>query len=782
MSQQQVQETRTEHYLVGKSVIRLDAREKVTGAAVYTQDMRFPNMLFGKIKRSTHPHAEIVKVDTSRAERLKGVRAVITAKDVPKTRRGVLVKDTPVLAGDRARYVGDPIAAVAADTLEIAEEAIELIDVEYRDLPVILEPEEAMKKDASVVIHPDFRSYAVKYAGAELGIPNLHAYFKVRKGNVEKGFEDADLVVENTFRTNVVQHFTLEPIVSVARVEPDGRITLWESTQHAFMLRNEVSEALQIPPERINVIVPHVGGGYGGKLVSVVAPITVALAIRCKRPVKISYTRKETFEASYVRQPFTITVKDGVTKDGRIVARKVVSYISGGGYSGGMGVNEAKTSICGISHYQAENFWYDAYRVYTNRVPGGPYRGFGALQVNFAIESQMDIIAEKLKLDPTEFRLKNLLEEGDRNVIGEVVANAEHRPLLLKAKEMIGGQGKGEQQGVWRLGKAVAVGHKWSFAPTASSAVVKYSFGGIVDVNVSAVDMGTGALTVMGQIAGEVLKMPFDRIRVSMPNTAYTPFSDGAFSTRQTYNDGNAVRLAASDLKRQILERAAPILHSDPLELDLKEGEVYSTKQLDRTLKVDDLFVKGVSRGGAFAPVRDFIGAATWYQTAGVLRPEDGQCTTDRACSFYDTVAAAAEVAVNTETGQAKVLRLCLAVDPGTVLNPMLLEGQVEGAAFMAFSNAMYEDLVFEKGVPVNSELADYKIAGAKDAPRIEVSWRGTAFNDGPFGAKGIGEGPMLPTTGAILNAIYNAVGVRIKDLPATSEKILMALRAEEGR
>ena len=290
-----------------------------------------------------------------------------------------------------------------------------------------------------------------------------------------------------------------------------------------------------------------------------IAPIAVALAMHSRRPVKLALSRKEVFDSSCVRQPFLITVKDGVAKDGRILARKVTSYISGGAYSGGMGVNEAKTSICGISHYKAENFWYDAFRVYTNRVPGGPYRGFGAMQVNWAIESQMDILAEKLEIDPVEFRLKNLLDEGDRNVIGELTEITEHKALLLKAKEMIQWGRETPREGPWRFGKGISIGHKWSFAPTASSAVVKYCFGGTLKVQASAIDMGTGALTVLGQIAGEVMKMPFERIQVSMPDTSITPFSDGAFSTRQTYNDGNAVKLATLDLKKQIIERAAPL-------------------------------------------------------------------------------------------------------------------------------------------------------------------------------------------------------------------------------
>ncbi|MBI4257489.1 MAG: xanthine dehydrogenase family protein molybdopterin-binding subunit [Thaumarchaeota archaeon] len=769
------------YYLVGKPVTRLDGREKVTGSAIYTHDLKVPNMLYGKIKRSTKPHAEIVSIDTSRALKLKGVRAVITGRDVPNTRRGVLVKDTPVLAVDRVRYVAEPVAAVAAETPEIAEEALDLIDVEYRELPAIFDPEEAMKKEPIVVIHPDFKSYTVKYLGAELGIPNLHAYFKVRKGDVEKGFEKCDQIVENSFRINMVHAFHLEPIVSMARVEPNGGITIWESTQHPYMLRNEISEALQIPLDKINVIVPHVGGGFGNKLVSVVAPITVALAKQTRRPVKIAFSRREVFEASYVRQPFTVHIKDGVTRDGRIVARKMTSIISGGGYSGGMGVNETKTSNCGFSHYKVDNFHYDAYRVYTNRVPGGPYRGFGAGQVNWAVESQMDMIAERLGLDPVEVRLRNLVEEGDKNVIGETMRSAEHKNMLRKAKELIGWGQKRSPDGPWRFGKGVASGHKWSFAPTASSAMVKYSFGGFLDAFVSTIDMGTGAQTILAQIAGEVLRIPLEKIRVSMPNTNFTPFSDGGFSSRQTYNDGNAVRLAALDLKKQIVERAAGVLGVDRMELDVREEKVYSAKDPKKAMKIDDLFMKGVSRGGAFAPVRDFIGAATWFQESGPLRAEDGQCTTDRACSFYDVVSTAAEVAVNIETGQIKILKIAVSVDPGTVLNPLLFEGQVQGSAFMAFSNTLFEDLVFEDGGLVNAELADYKIAGSKDAPEIVVSWGGSPFSDGPFGAKGIGEGPMLPTPAAIGNAVYDAIGVRIPDLPVTAEKVLVALKEKRG-
>lgn len=770
--------------IVGKSVTRLDAREKVTGQMIYGFDFELPRMLHAKLKRSHLPHARIIAIDTQRAEQFRGVRAVLTHRDIPKILRGASVKDTPTLASDCVRYVGDPVAAVAADTIEIAEQALELIEVKYQELPAVFDPEEALSENPPVIIHPDLHNYkaaALHPARAVSHLPNASNFFQVRKGDVETGFREADFVIENRYTSHMAHHFHLELNVSVAKVESDDRVTIWESTQIPYLLRQEISEALQIPSDKIRVIAPHVGGAFGNKTTTHVGPITVALAKRTGRPVRLGLTREETFSTTHVRHPFVIYIKDGVNNDGTIIAREMKIILNGGAYSGGFGNNVTRSCVTGATIYDVSSFKFEAYRVYTNQVQAGAFRGFGSGQVSWAVEVQMDKIAEKLGLHPLDIRMKNLLQEGDVNALGERVYPVDYKGLLKEVGLTLGMHGGGGKthNGPWLRGKGIAIAHKWSLAPTASSAYVKITDEGSAEVWTSTIDMGTGAQTILAQITAETLNLALDKVKVIMPDTLLTPFSDGGFSTRQTYNDGNAVRLAALDVKEQILTKAALKIGARPGDLELQDGEIYHREKPDQRIALRDLYVWSKSRSGAFMPGQDLFGRGTWQQEAGSLDPETGQCTTDRAASFYDALATGVELEVNEETGQIRVLRMVLGTEPGRAINPKLLEGQIEGGAYMAYTTSLYEELVLEHGTILNSDLKDYKIAGSLDVPALKTIILETPFRDGPYGAKGVGEGGVISPSPAIGNAVFDAVGIRFHDLPITAEKIMKEVRTQ---
>jgi len=766
--------------VVGKPYPRLDAVEKVTGRAKYGYDFEVPRMLYARILRSPHPHARVVKIDTSDAERVPGVAAVITSKDTGNRLRGTGLNDTPTLAFDRVRYVGEPVAAVAAGDPRTAQKALDLIRVEYEVLASLTDPEVAMQHNPPIVLHPDLYNYGGAYAFGpkpDRSRPNVCASFRIVSGDVDRAFREADTVVESKFTTSMAQHAQMEPITCVAEWKQDGTLTLWQPTQSPFRTRQELSYALGIPTSRIRVICPLMGAGFGVKLSSHVGPIAAFLSKKTRRPVKIVLNREEDFAATLVRHPFIIRIKDGVKKDGTLIARQMSMILDGGAYSGGSGVHVTKIcALTAIAGYRIPNVKIESNRVYTNHVPGGAFRGFGALQVVWAIECQMDIIAKKIGMDPVEFRLKNLYDDGDITPIGEKILSISHKEALRRvAEEFRATPNDVATNSGWRRGKAVVALYKPSHAPTASSALVKVDDDENIGVWTSTSDMGVGSNTVLAQIAAEVLTLPVDKARVFPPDTLLTPFSDGGFSSRQTYEDGNAVRLAALDVKRQILERAAEILDEELGELDLQGGWIVSRKGISKKLRIRDLFVRDQTRYGAFLPEGEFIGKASWHQKAGVLDPDTGKCETQRAQAFYMSGAAGAEVEVNSETGEVRVTRIVMAADVGKAINPLLVQSQIEGGVIMGLGTALYEQMVLDKGRIMNPNYLKYCVPTAAELPEITSIIIEKPHPDGPFGAKGVGELPTLGPPPAVANAVCNAINARIFDLPLTPDKILSA-------
>lgn len=782
---------------IGKNIIRLDALEKVMGQAKYCTDMKLPGMLYAKVLRSPYSHARIISIDTSKAENLRGVRAVITGKDAPEKRFGASVFDQHILARNVVRYIGDPVAAVAADSLDIAEKALELIEVKYKQMPGVFDIDEAWKTDPPAVVHPDLPKYELgKFPPPRLvpERPNVCNHRKLRHGDVEKGFKEADLIIENRFTTTRLNHCAFEPHVCIAQVEPDGSLTIWAGRQSIHLAKQYLCNIFNLPPSKVRVITSHyVGGGFGSKVVLHTEPIAAILAIKSRRPVKLVYTREEMFPSGGSRVPFVIYIKDGVKKDGTLVAREMRMLLGMGGYSGS-GPLITRNSVYGVvAAYKIPNIKIDSYAVYTNEPIVTSYRGFGTSQPLWAIESQMDIIAEKLGMDAAELRRKHLLKEGDINGTGEIVHSIGLRECLDKVADFIEwGKESKEEEDPWKRGKGLALGNKYSMAPSTALAQVKVHVDGIIEVRESGDEIGQGCATVMGQIAAEEFKVSMDKIKVVWGDTAIIPYlSRGSTSQRTTFNVGNAVRLACQDAKRQLFENAVEKLGVSPEDMDTENGKIYVKSNPSKSINITELFT--TERGllpGEFGDYvekgAEILGKGIWITWAAPSDPETAQIPADaaqrgeRLVGFYGYAAQAAEVLVNTETGEVKIEKIGAASDVGYPLNPKMCEQQIEGGVGMGVGSALWEEVMLDKGKVLNPNLHDYKTPTALNMPKMEnyKSFLVSApHKDGPYGAKGTGETQMTPTAPAIANAIYNAVGVRIKDLPITRQKIFKVLK-----
>ena len=778
-----VTQTSRELITVGKPVPRIDAVERVTGRGQYVFDMELPRMLYGKVKRSSLPHAEIIRIDKSKAERLPGVYAVLTAEDVPAGLRGRGLMDTPILARGRVRYVGEPVAVVAAETKELAEEAIELIDVEYRELPALYDPEESARSNPSVIIHPDLPNYKrlssqIYRTRYDPNHPNVTHSMKIRKGNVEESFNEADLIIENKFRTHMFHHLHMEPVVAIAKQETDGTLTIWTSGQQAFRARKEMSDGLMIPQSKIHIIIPpFVGGGFGNKGTTNVEALCAVLAMKTQRPTKIAFTREENFATTTVRHPSVITIKDGVKKDGTIIAREMTAIYNGGAYSiaGNIVVRDCIYAVASV--YKISNFKLDVCRVYTNQVQGGAFRGFGTAQAFWAIETQMDIVAARLGMNPVELRQKNILREGDRNVIGEAVKHITLDQCIDKAVAAIEWGKRRQAEGVWRHGKGIAIAQEMCDVSFASAASVKYKEDDTIEVWTVAADPGEGIRTVLAQIAAEEMEVPLEKVVIMMADTSLSPIGTGASGSRQTSQMGKAVLLACREVKQEIAKVASEKLRTLTDKLEVKGTKIVYKYTGEVAMNISELYLPG-PMGGAYVPgIGEFTGKAAWHPETGELDNETGQCTKDMAVAYYTPVAQAVDLSVNVETGHVRINKFVGAIDVGKAINPLNVTGQNEGGISMGISTTLYEQLIVEDGKIVNPDLKDYKFASSMEYVPIQSIILENAHEEGPFGAKGCGEASITATAPAIGNAIYDAIGIRFTDLPLTAEKILLAIK-----
>jgi CO/xanthine dehydrogenase Mo-binding subunit len=758
--------------VIGTSIPRTDAIEKVVGRALYATDLKIQGMLHGKILRSPLPHAKILNVDTSRAQRLPGVKAIVTGKDL-NARYGTCIQDQPYYCFDKVRYIGDPVAGVAAINLDIAEEALELITVDYEELPPVFDPLTAMEPDAPL-IHESLGSYWHGPHYFPLPGTNICNHFKLRKGDIEKGFQESDFVSEDTFRTPMVQHCHLEPHASIAQVDPSGQITIWTTTQHPYSCRRELARSLGIPMNRVRVIVTHVGGGFGGKVYLKVEPLCVALAMKIKnnKPVKIVLTREEEFFAtSIVRHPSVVRIKTGVKKDGTLAARKVNLVMDTGAYAdAGPPITRNAGFSCN-GPYKIPNIWVDSYCVYTNKTIAGALRGFGIPQIMWAIDSQMDMLAKGIGMDPVEFRLRNALEEGSISATGQILHSVGIKECIRKAAEAI----EWGKRGGKNRGKGIGVMHKMTMTPSSSSAFVKLNDDGTVEVLSSTVEMGQGSNTVLAQIVAEELGLNVKDVKVVSPDTDVTPFDHGTSSSRSTFHMGNAVKGAAADAKKQLFDIAATELEANPEDLEVKNGFIFVRGSPERGISVSKVAMGGSYLGRG----KPIMGRGTFnVPDATILDRETGQGA--NPAIFWMYAAQAAEVEVDRETGKVAVLRIASAHDIGRAINPAACEQQIEGALATGIGTTLMEEIKLDGGKTLNPNFVDYKMPTSLDMPEMIPILVEAPHERGPYGAKGLGEPALAPTAPAIANAIYDAVGVRIKDLPITPDKVMRALK-EKG-
>ena len=755
---------------VGQSIPRIDAIDKVTGSAVFGDDMDFSRVLYGKALRSPFAHAKIVAIDIREALLLPGVKAIVTGKDI-QALGGEALKDYPFLATDKVRYVGEPVAAVAAASEEIAEKAVDRIRVEYQELPVVVDPEKAMNPKAPLV-HERLKDYHHLPVIQPIAGTNICHHVRFIKGDIDQGFAESEAVFEDTFTTQMVQHGAIEPHMAIARVDSSGNITVWVTNDGPHRLRKDLAEALGLPLKKIRVISPpYMGGGFGGKGGLKVETLCIALAQKTKgRPVKLVLTREEVFTSSLVRHPSVIKIKTGVRKDGAILAREVDLIYDTGAYSekGPTVCQQASTAAAGP--YNIPHVKVSGYCVYTNKPVAGAFRGYGIPQVCWAHESQMDIIAAKLGLNPVEIRLKNAVCEGDISPTGQQIL---YSVGLTECIEKSAAGVCWDEPKKKFHGKGVACGYKNTKTPSGSSAIVKVSQDGSVELLTSTVEIGQGAKTILAQMVAEVMGVPVETITVSTPDTDLTPYDASTTSSRSTFHMGNAVKNAAKDARDQILQIAAQVLGEPLSELGIEAGNVVALKNKKNRISYTDV-LKNQCRAGI-----DILGRGSYH-------PDDeGVCAGPWSSPsiFWMYGAHYVEVEVDVETGQVRVTKIVGAYDVGKAINPITCEGQIEGGIIQGLGPTLMEEmLISAKGEVRNPNFLDYKLPTALDIPEIIPIIVEAHCNEGPWGAKGIGEMTTVPIAPAIANAIYDAVGVRIKDLPITAEKLLKAIKAQREK
>ncbi|MBM2831485.1 MAG: coxL [Dehalococcoidia bacterium] len=774
----------TELSVIGKNTLRIDALDKVTGKAKYVIDVMLPGMLYGKMLRSPHPHARIINIDTSRAARLAGVKAVITGRDISPERLG-FIRDRTVLAIDRVRFIGEPVAAVAAVTRELAEEAAGLIRVDYEPLPAVFDPEEAMKPNPAAVIHPELLKYALHPLPFppyrfEPDRPNILIHRHVEHGDVEQGFKESDLVLEDRFSAAPMQHCLMEPHNCVAQMGADGILTVWTTTYWAHWFKAEVSRVMGLPPSRVRVISLYIGGNFGGRTTPHLGLTAALLALKTQQPVKMAFTREEVFIDSASREPMVLYIKDGVKKDGTLVAREMKAIINAGAYSS-LIVQIARSSVFAtVGVYRMPHFKFDAYAVATNEPPYGPFIGFGGSHIVWAVENHMDMLAEKLEMDPLEMRRRNLLKEADEDVCGQINHSTGARECLDKMAGWIEwGTTPPLPSGSWKVGKGVAQGCRQTIAGTTSVAAVKVHEDGAIEVRHSAHEVGQGCNTTMAQIAAEEFGATVDMVKVVFTDTAITPFEFGTVSMRSTFNTGNAVQLACQDAKRQLFALASAKLGVPAEGLDIRDNRIYVKGVPERGLRVPELFTPlgYLVKGG------ELVGNGVF--TCPISSEDINTGQGKRVVAYLSHGANAAEVAVNTETGEVKLLRLGGCYDMGRPINPKACEAMIQMGLAIGTGTALTEEMVVREGRIVNPNFMDYKAPMAMDMPstdRVAYQFAPAPHREGPYGAKGFAENTPVPVAPAIGNAVYHAIGVRIKDLPITKEKILAALAAKAGR
>lgn len=738
--------------VIGVPVARVEGVEKVTGRALYAADVQLPGALWGKILRSPYPHARLVNVDARPALNVEGVHAVLTGEDVVGHYRGKAVRDVPVLCWDKVRYVGDRVAAVAAETIDAAEEALTRIEVEYEELPAVFDPLQAMEPGAPV-LHEDPAAYdGLNKEVSFKEIPNVLNRVTWGKGDVEQGFREADLVLEHTFRLPLRSQGYIEPQSVMLAIEEDGTVQAWASTKTPFAARNELSKAIGLPADRVRINPLNVGGDFGGKGGAGDLPTAYFLAERAKRPVRITLSFGEDLTTTNPDHLSVITVRTGVKRNGRIVARHLRAVHASGAYGGQKPGSGTIGGAGTIGPYRIDHTFMEAIQVYTNIVPGGFWRAPGALQAMFAVESHMDLLAKEIGMDPAEFRMKNLVGEGEENALGRRWTGVKARETLQAVLDACGWKrpkpSPNYGRGVAMYERATGAGKAWI--------VLTAERDGTFTIFTVSGDQGTGLKTVLCQTVANEMGVPVDRIRVRVGNTGEVPFSVdiGFGGSRSTNIGGHAALQACSELRAKLIAQAARILGCTEEQIVYKGGRFSLREKPRQSLSLGE--VVGAGEGP--------ITVSTQVEV-----PRKGSST-----SF---VAQVAEVEVDPQTGKVRLHRFVTAYDVSTIINPIAHQGQIDGGTVMAIGSALMEELPLDHGKITSQNLGEYKLPNIADIPALKTVLVRSKEGPGPYEAKGIGEMANVSPPAAIANAVDDAVGVRIFDLPISAEKIYSALK-----
>ncbi len=748
---------------IGRSLSRVEGRDKVTGRVEYVHTMRLPGMLVAKLFRSTVAHGRIKSIDTSAAKKMPGVLHVVTIDDVrkliPDPYYGPAFHDQPILADRKVRFIGEPVAAVIAGDPHVADEAVQLITAEYEELPAVFDEVEALT--AKAYVHDALRP-AVTFADLkhlkDAKDTNVALAYKLRRGDFDKAYAAAAHKFEHEFRTQKVLHLPFEPHATIADYKDTG-VTLYTASQGPSFVRSEIARLLGWPENRVRVKVPMLGSGYGAKLYIKLEALALALSMIARRPVKVALTMEEMFY-QITRHPSTFRIKTGVDDNGRMVARKCEVLWNGGAYADiGPRVTQ-KAGLTAAGPYDIDDVAIDSLALYTNVTPSGALRGFGVPQLCWAYESQADMIARALELDPVEFRRKNIMRDGRPHTTGQVLKDAAVEKVLDLVLGRLGwSQPIDRGTGAIRRGRGFAIAIKAVTTPTTSVAIVNVSADGSVVLYCSTIDMGQGSNTVMSQIVGEVLNVPAESVRIAPCDTDVTPYDMGTLGSRSTFHMGHAVRMAAEEARFKLAALAREV--GEPEGSNIPVAELFKKKY--------GMQAGNVIGSGVYKP--DYVS------------PDPATGLSPNVTPFWMVSGVGTEVEVDTETGRVNIAKLINVIDCGKVLNPKIVETQISGAALMHLGFTMFEKMQIDGGQVTNASLADYKIPGMHDLPAVmENLTVDTIQHNGPFGAKGVGEVATFCVSPAIANAIEDAVGIRLTELPLNAETVYRALRAKAGK
>lgn len=741
---------------IGRSIPRVDAVDKVLGRALYAGDISLRDMIYLKVKRSPYPHANIVGIKTKRACSMPGVIEVLTAQDLPTDKTyGLIVNDQPVLCQERVRYMGDALALVAGETQEIARKALDSIEVEYEPLPVITTPFEALRTDAPEI-----------HEGG-----NLLRHVKLSRGDVKKGFEESKYIFSQTYESAPLDQVPLQVEAGVAYMDDHGVITIWAATQWLHDLQAHIARVLGLSQERVRLIQPTIGGAFG-KREDISVHIHLALmALKTRRPVRLLYSRSESMITQAKRHPIHFQLRTGLDQNGRILAWEGRIYGDTGAYASGGPAVIGQSLYLAPGPYQIPNIKGDAYLCYTNNTYCGAMRGFGGTQAAFAYESHMDTMAHKMGLDPVRFRELNAIRPGTVTPTGQTISsNGMLKTIEAAVSASLWKENRGDSRGDsrWRKGVGIAstffgIGYGEGF-PDHSHAKVLLKGGGL-EIWTAGADVGQGLHTVLVQLASEVLTIDPLRISIKGQDTSTTLSAGSTSASRQTYFSGNAVKMAAEDLKMRIYHQASKSLGGPVASFYLKDGEVVSKEDHKKRISFEELYQ---------SLDQELVGEAFFFKKTTPPDPETGQGS--HIYASYAFATHVAEVEVDTLTGEVRLLKVYGAHDVGKAIHPVAIEGQVEGGVAMGIGMALMEEQILREGITLNPNLTDYVIPTALDTPLVETIMIEEEETTGPFGARGIGEPATIPTAPAILNAIYDAIGVRFTRLPVTPERILKGL------